>query len=63
MQLQMTRDSIKKKYGCRVVGDFTVHEAPGNFHISSHAYQANYVRLMMEGVLNETDVSHTIHRL
>lgn len=44
-------------------GDFTVKEVPGNFHISSHAYQNIYARLKMEGKLQTLDMSHKINYL
>jgi hypothetical protein len=59
----MAEEAFKKQYGCRIVGAFTVKEVPGNFHISSHAYQNIYVRLAMAGVIKTLDVSHKIHSL
>ena len=49
--------------GCRLVGSFSVKEVPGNFHISSHAYQNIYARLMMNGKIKTLDVSHKINHL
>ena len=45
------------------MGSFTVKEVPGNFHISSHAYQNIYVRLAMDNVIKTLDVSHKINSL
>lgn len=36
-------------------------EVPGNFHVSSHAYQNIYMRLMIEGIITSLDTSHKIH--
>ena len=46
-QYQAAREAFEQKRGCRLRGDFTVKEVPGNFHISSHAYQNIYARLRM----------------
>ena len=59
----MAREGFNKKLGCRLKGDFTVKEVPGNFHISSHAYQNIYQRLMHEGVVRTLDMSHKINYL
>jgi hypothetical protein len=40
-----------------------VKEVPGNFHISSHAYQNIYARLRIENVIRTLDMSHRIHYL
>jgi len=50
-QFHMAEEAFKKQYGCRLVGSFTVKEVPGNFHISSHAYQNIYIVLAMAGVI------------
>jgi hypothetical protein len=47
-QYEMARNAFKKNYGCRLTGSFTVKEVPGNFHISSHAYQNIFARLMID---------------
>jgi len=44
-------------------GTFTVKEVPGNFHISSHAYQNIYARLRIENVIKTLDMSHHIEYL
>lgn len=62
-QLEMAELAFKNGYGCRLRGSFTVKEVPGNFHISSHAYQNLYVRLAMAGTIKTLDVSHKIHTL
>lgn len=62
-QMEAVELAIKNKYGCRVTGSFTVKEAPGNFHISSHAYEPNYVRSYIKGLFKGLDVSHIIHKL
>ena len=59
----MAKEAFQRKLGCRLVGSFTVKEVPGNFHVSSHAYQNIYVRLAMDGVIETLDVSHKIHEL
>lgn len=43
------------------MGSFTVKEVPGNFHVSTHAYQNLYSRLMIDGVITTVDTSHKIH--
>lgn len=43
------------------MGSFTVKEVPGNFHVSTHAYQNLYSRLIIEGVISTVDTSHKIH--
>jgi len=30
-------ESLDKKEGCHLVGNFNIKKVPGNFHISSHA--------------------------
>lgn len=62
-QFQIAQEAFQKKYGCRLQGKFTVKEVPGNFHISSHAYQNIYIRLAMSGAIQTLDVSHKIHHL
>jgi hypothetical protein len=59
----MAKDAFKKNYGCRLTGSFTVKEVPGNFHISSHAYQNIFARLMIDKEIQTLDVSHIIHEL
>lgn len=59
----MAEEAFKNQYGCRLIGSFTVKEVPGNFHISSHAYQNIYVRLAMAEKIKTLDVSHKIHSL
>lgn len=46
-----------------MVGSFTVKEVPGNFHISSHAYQNIFARLRIDDVVKTLDVSHKINSL
>jgi hypothetical protein len=41
----IVKEAFLNKYGCRVIGSFTVKEVPGNFHVSSHAYQHIYSML------------------
>ena len=62
-QLQMVREALSNKYGCRLIGSFTVKEVPGNFHVSCHAYFNHYMQMKMEGKLTTLDTSHTIHQL
>ena len=62
-QMQMAREGFNKNLGCRLKGDFTVKEVPGNFHISSHAYQNIFQRLRHEGILNTLDMSHKVNYL
>ena len=62
-QLKMASDAFDNQYGCRLVGSFTVKEVPGNFHISSHAYQNIYAMLMMKQKIKTLDVSHKINYL
>lgn len=59
----MIQNAFKNKYGCRLKGQFSVKEVPGNFHISSHAYSHFYLRLSMQGHIDTLDVSHKIHYL
>ena len=59
----MAEEAFKKNYGCRLRGSFTVKEVPGNFHISSHAYEPNYVRAFSQGLMQGLDISHKIHKL
>ncbi len=62
-QYQTAKQAFEKGYGCRLTGDFTVKEVPGNFHISSHAYQNIYARLRIQNVIKTLDMSHKIHYL
>lgn len=59
----MAKAAFKNNYGCRLMGSFTVKEVPGNFHISSHAYQNIFARLMIDQEIKTLDVSHIIHEL
>ena len=61
--MTMVKNAMLKKYGCRLIGDFTVKEVPGNFHISSHAYEPNYVRARNGGMMKGIDMSHKINSL
>lgn len=60
-QYEIAKEAFQKKYGCRLIGSFTVKEVPGNFHVSTHAYQNLYSRLMIDGVITTVDTSHKIH--
>ena len=62
-QFQMAKEAFQKGYGCELKGDFTVKEVPGNFHISSHAYQNIYARLRIDNVIKTLDMSHHIKYL
>ena len=62
-QFQMAKMAFENGYGCQLRGDFTVKEVPGNFHISSHAYQNLYARLRIENVIRTLDMSHRINYL
>ena len=62
-QYEIAKDSFVSQRGCRLTGSFTVKEVPGNFHISTHAYQGLYTRLMTEGVIKRVDTAHIIHDL
>lgn len=57
------RNALRGKYGCRLIGSFTVKEVPGNFHVSCHAYFNHYMQMKMEGLVGALDTSHTIHQL
>ena len=59
----MAKEAFKKNYGCRIVGSFTVKEVPGNFHVSSHAYQNIFTLLIIDKSITTLDVSHIIHEL
>lgn len=60
-QYELAKEAFQKKLGCRLIGTFTVKEVPGNFHVSSHAYQNLYTRLIIDGVISTLDTSHKIH--
>ena len=62
-QYDLAKHAFQNGYGCRLQGDFTVKEVPGNFHISSHAYQNIYARLRMDNVIKTLDMSHKINYL
>ncbi len=62
-QLQAVREALGNKYGCRLIGSFTVKEVPGNFHVSCHAYFNHYMQMKMEGHIKALDTSHTINQL
>lgn len=59
----MVLNAIKQEYGCRLTGQFTVKEVPGNFHISMHAYYNLFMMLKLDGVITGLEMSHTIHQL
>ena len=61
--MELAREGFRNKRGCRLKGDFTVKEVPGNFHISSHAYSNLFARLKHEGSLETLDMSHKINYL
>lgn len=43
--LQTVKDEITEKQGCQLSGFFQILRVPGNFHISTHAYQDIMVSL------------------
>ncbi len=59
-QYEIAKEAFQQKRGCRITGSFTVKEVPGNFHVSSHAYQNIYTRLLIDGVISSVDTSHRI---
>jgi hypothetical protein len=57
------REAVQNKYGCRLIGAFTVKEVPGNFHVSCHAYFNHYMQVQAEGLIESLNTSHIIHKL
>ncbi len=59
----MVKESFKNKYGCRLIGQFTVKEVPGNFHVSCHAYFNQFMQAKLDGQVTNLNMSHKIHKL
>ena len=61
--MEQVKEAFNNKYGCRLVGSFTVKEVPGNFHISCHAYYNHYMQIKLGGIAQNLNMSHIIHKL
>lgn len=64
-QVDMAR--VKQAYtnqeGCQLIGSIEVNKVPGNFHISSHAYNNLLSQIFHENNINTIDVSHKINHI
>lgn len=58
-----TKKALLDQEGCRVYGQFTLKEVPGNFHVSFHGYLDMVLRLNAEGVLTSPDYSFKVTEL
>lgn len=56
------KQDFLNKQGCKLKGKFDVNKVPGNFHISSHAYNHLATQLIYQQVYT-WDYSHTVHHL
>ena len=59
--MNRVKEEIDGKQGCQLMGYFLINRVPGNFHISSHAYQDILMSLMIQGYT--FDFSYTINHL
>lgn len=48
---EIVRMQIEAKEGCRLIGDIEINRVPGNFHISTHAFNDILMTLMHEGYI------------
>jgi hypothetical protein len=49
--------------GCRLVGSVLVNKVPGNFHVSSHAYQFHLGEIYAQNGISTLDLSHKINHV
>lgn len=58
----MIKEQVENKEGCYVHGSFTIKMVPGNFHISFHAYGAEFQNLLAKQIYIP-DMSHHVKHL
>ena len=46
VKYKAVKRAFSNSYGCRLIGNFTVKEVPGNFHISAHVFRNFYEKLI-----------------
>ena len=62
MNIEAVKKQLDDREGCRLKGYIFVNKVPGNFHISSHAYQDKIYNLVGHD-LGKLDFSHDIQHL
>jgi Endoplasmic reticulum vesicle transporter/Endoplasmic Reticulum-Golgi Intermediate Compartment (ERGIC) len=62
MNIDAVKKQVNDKEGCRLTGYIYVNKVPGNFHISSHAYQ-DKIHQLVEHDMGKLDFSHEIVHL
>lgn len=55
------KEQLKAFEGCHIYGNILINRVPGNFHISTHAYNDILMSLMLEGY--KMDFSYKIHHI
>jgi hypothetical protein len=63
IDLARAREAYKAEEGCQLVGSIEVNKVPGNFHISSHAYNNILSQVFNEAGINTIDLSHKIKHI
>lgn len=61
-ELEELKRQIKDQEGCQLIGNINVMRVPGNFHISSHAYQRTILS-GLQGFGFVYDISHKINHI
>lgn len=62
MDVQAVKEQFNNKEGCRLKGHILVNKVPGNFHISSHAFQDKIYQIVGHE-MGKLDFSHEILHL
>ena len=61
-KFKMIQEQVENKEGCLLKGSFTIKMVPGNFHISFHAYGAEFQNLLAKQIYIP-DMSHHVKQL
>jgi len=61
--MERAKKALEDGESCQVFGFFEVNKVPGNFHISSHAYQNIIPAFMNQNKLTTIDLSHQINHI
>jgi len=57
------KESFTKQEGCKLMGSIEVNKVPGNFHVSSHAYQYYLGEIYVQNQITTLDLSHKINHV
>ena len=73
IDLARAKEAYKAEEGCQLIGsievnkvkseNFVMKQVPGNFHISSHAYNNILSQVFNEAGINTIDLSHKINHI